>query len=206
MTRHLEALVATPAENTSPPGGPTRRNVLAFVPIAAAVGLVGVLAIGLGRDPRILPSTLIGKSVPDFNLPPVLGRSLGLSNANLRGEVALVNVFASWCVECREEHPLFIRLARDQVIPIHGINYKDAPGDAANWLDIRGDPYTRTGGDRNGRVSIDWGVYGVPETFVVGADGMIAHKHIGAITEQALSETILPLVEQLREQAARVQS
>lgn len=201
MTQHLEAVEGMAAEGSPPPASLARRNVLAFLPVAAVAGLFGVFAIGLGRDPSILPSTLLGKPVPDFDLPPVQGRSLGLSSANLRGAVSLVNVFASWCVACREEHPIFMRLAQEKVVPIHGINYKDAPEDAANWLDTRGDPYTRTGADRNGRVAIDWGVYGVPETFVVGADGVIAYKHIGAVTEQALSETILPLVAKLRAQA-----
>lgn len=205
MTRHPGSADGAPVESNSPPGVVTRRNILAFAPLAAVAGLVGAFAIGLGRDPSILPSTLIGKSVPDFDLPPVQGRSLGLSSASLRGQVALVNVFASWCLACREEHPLFMRLARDKVVPIHGINYKDAPEDAAKWLDTRGDPYTRTGADRDGRVAIDWGVYGVPETFVVGADGVIAYKHIGAITEQVLSDTILPLVSELRRESKGAQ-
>lgn len=196
-----ETNVPAPAGDVPSQAGITRRNLLAFVPIAAAAGLFGVFFIGLGRDPSVLPSTLIGKQVPDFTLPPVRGRTLGLSSADLKGEVSLVNVFASWCVPCRLEHPLFLELARKKIVPLYGINYKDAPDDAAAWLDERGDPYTRTGADRNGRVSIDWGVYGVPETYVVGADGIIAHKHIGAITEQALSETILPLVSRLKQQS-----
>jgi cytochrome c biogenesis protein CcmG, thiol:disulfide interchange protein DsbE len=190
----------------SVPGGITRRKLLRYVPIALTAGLFGTLALGLNRNPSRVPSALIGESVPDFSLPPVQGRSLGLSSADLRGEVSLVNVFASWCLACREEHPFFMQLARDKVAPVHGINYKDAPDDAAKWLDTMGDPYTRTGADRNGRVAIDFGVYGVPETFVVGADGVIAYKHIGAITEQVLSETILPLVLRLRQQAAGLQS
>lgn len=201
MTQRLETAGAAPAEGDNPPSGAvTRRNLLAFIPVAAAAGLFGAFFIGLGRDPSVLPSTLIGKPVPDFTLPPVQGRTLGLSSSDLKGEVSLVNVFASWCVPCRLEHPLFLELARQNIVPLYGINYKDAPEDAAAWLDERGDPYTRTGADRNGRVSIDWGVYGVPETYVVGADGVIAHKHVGAITEQALSETILPLVARLRQQ------
>lgn len=178
-----------------------RRSLVALLPLAAVAGLFGVFAISVGCDPSVLPSTLIAKAVPDFDLPPVQGRSLGLSSADLRGEVSLVNVFASWCLACREEHPFFMQLARDKVVPVHGINYKDAPDGAARWLDTMGDPYTRTGADRNGRVGIDWGVYGVPETFVVGADGVIAYKHIGAITVQVLSDTILPLIERLRSEA-----
>lgn len=178
-----------------------RRNVLAFLPLAVAAVLGVVLAWGLTRDPGNLPSTLIGKPVPDFALPPVKGRTLGLSSTDLKGEVSLVNVFASWCVACREEHPLFMKLAAQGTVPLHGLNYKDQPDDAAKWLDSLGDPYTRTGADINGRVAIDWGVYGVPETFVIGADGRVAYKHIGPVTEDALAGTILPLVEELRRQA-----
>lgn len=183
------------------PSGVTRRGLLTFLPLAAVGGLVAVFAAGLGRDPSVIPSALIGRAVPDFALPPVQGRSLGLSTVDLNGEVSLVNVFASWCIPCREEHPVFMRLAREKVLPVYGINYKDAPADATKWLDERGDPYTRTGADLDGRVAIDWGVYGVPETFVVGADGVIAHKHVGAITEQILSDTILPLIARLQVEA-----
>lgn len=178
-----------------------RRNVLAFLPLTVAAMLAVVLAWGLTRDPGNLPSTLIGKSVPGFALPPVRGRTLGLSSTDLKGEVSLVNVFASWCVACREEHPLFMTLAAQGTVPLHGLNYKDQPDDAAKWLDSLGDPYTRTGADISGRVAIDWGVYGVPETFVIGADGRIAYKHIGPVSEEALNGTILPLVEELRRQA-----
>lgn len=179
----------------------SRRQLLYAVPVIGFGGLAALLAARLGSDPSRIPSTLIGKLVPTFSLPPVQGRVLGLSSGDLHGEVSLVNVFASWCVACRAEHPLFMRLAEQKAVPIHGLNYKDRPEDAARWLDSLGDPYTRTGADRDGRVAIDWGVYGVPETFVVGADGRIAHKQIGPVTEQALSETILPLVEELRRQA-----
>ncbi|WP_127524500.1 DsbE family thiol:disulfide interchange protein [Mesorhizobium sp. Z1-4] len=178
-----------------------RRNLLVFLPLVLASVLAVVLAWGLTRDPSNLPSTLIGKAVPDFALSPVKGRALGLSSADLKGEVSLVNVFASWCVACREEHPLFMKLAAQGTVPLHGLNYKDQPDDAAQWLDSLGDPYTRTGADISGRVAIDWGVYGVPETFVIGADGRVVYKHIGPVDEEVLIRTILPLVEQLRSQA-----
>ena len=181
-----------------------RRNVLAFLPLALAAMLAVVLAWGLTRDPSTLPSTLIGKPVPAFDLPPVKGRTLGLSSADLKGEVSLVNVFASWCVACRAEHPLFMKLAAQGTVPLHGLNYKDQPDDAAQWLDSLGDPYTRTGADISGRVAIDWGVYGVPETFVISADGRVAYKHIGPVSEEALNGTILPLEEELRHQAEGV--
>lgn len=178
-----------------------RRNVLAFLPLAVAAVLAMVLAWGLTRDPSNLPSALIGKAVPDFALPPVEGRTLGLSSTDLKGEVSLVNVFASWCVACLEEHPLFMKLAAQGTVPLHGLSYRDQPDDAAKWLDSLGDPYTRTGADISGRVAIDWGVYGVPETFVIGADGRVAYKHIGPVSEEALAGTILPVVEELRRQA-----
>lgn len=169
-----------------------------LIPVALFLALTVALAWGLTRDPRTIPSALIGNPVPEFALPPVQGRTLGLASTDLKGEVSLVNVFASWCTACREEHPLFMRLKEDGAVPIHGLNYKDRPADAARWLDTLGDPYTRTGADRDGRVAIDWGVYGVPETFVVGPDGRIAYKHVGAVTPEVLRTKILPLVESLR--------
>ena len=173
-----------------------RLVVFGPVVIFFAIGLA--FLIGLNRDLNTLPSTLIGKPVPDFSLPPVKGRTLGLATGDLKGEVSLVNVFASWCVACRAEHPVLMQLKQQGTLPIHGLNYKDAPADAARWLDTMGDPYTRTGADRDGLVAIDWGVYGVPETFVVGADGRIAYKQVGAITPDILQRTILPVVVRLR--------
>jgi cytochrome c biogenesis protein CcmG/thiol:disulfide interchange protein DsbE len=187
----------------APSGGVARRRVVFAVPAAAFAGLAGLFALSLGRDPSRIPSALIGGRAPKFSLPPVQRRALGLSDADLLGTVSLVNVFASWCVECRTEHPLLMRLAGEKTVRIHGLNYKDASDDAARWLSALGDPYTRTGADLDGRVGIDWGVYGVPETFVVAADGVIAYKHIGALTEAALADTILPLVARLRQLASR---
>jgi len=186
-----------------PVGGIGRRRLLYAAPALAVVGFAALFASRLGVDPSQIPSNLIGKRVPVFSLPPVQGRTLGLSSNDLHGEVSLVNVFASWCVACREEHPMLLRLKNDGSVPVHGLNYKDHPNDAARWLNKMGDPYTRTGADRDGRVAIDWGVYGVPETFVVGPDGTIAYKHIGPLNTDALDRTILPLVTRLREQARK---
>ena len=185
-------------ERTKPRGQFSRRWLLYTVPAIGFVGLAAVLAKGFNQDPKLVPSVLVGKQVPDFDLPPVKGRILGLSSKSLIGGVSLVNVFASWCVACREKHPLWMKLSTDKTVSIYGLNYKDAPDDAAQWFDKVGDPYTRTGADIDGRVGIDFGVYGVPETFVINREGMIAHKHIGAITVQALHDTILPLVDRLR--------
>ena len=171
-----------------------------LVPIAAFAGLILTFVWALNRNPSTIPSALIGQQAPQFALPAVKGRTLGLSTADLAGEVSLVNVFASWCVACREEHPLLMRMKADGLLPIHGLNYKDEPDNAARWLNTMGDPYTRTGADLNGRVAIDWGVYGVPETFVIAKDGRIAHKQIGPLTPEVLEETILPLIRRLRQQ------
>ena len=178
--------------------GLRRRRLLYLLPLGVFGGLAAMFAVGLGRDSTKIPSALIGKPVPPFALPPVQGRTLGLSSTDLGGAVSLVNIFASWCAPCRQEHPLFLDLKKRGTIPLYGINYKDRPEDASSWLDELGDPYTRTGADRDGRVAIDWGVYGVPETFVVDRAGVIAYKHIGPLASEALNGTILPLVERLR--------
>ncbi len=169
-----------------------------YIPLAGSLALAVVFAIGVTLNPRDIPSPLIGKQVPTFSLPAVQGRTLGLANTDLRGEPSLVNVFASWCAACRDEHPLLMGLKEKGIVPIHGINYKDKPADAQAWLDELGDPYTRTGADISGWVAIDWGVYGVPETYVVDREGRIAHKHIGAISPEALRETILPISSKLQ--------
>jgi cytochrome c biogenesis protein CcmG/thiol:disulfide interchange protein DsbE len=185
-----------------PDGQPERqkssRNFAILLPVSIFLGIVVLLAIGLTMDPRKVPSPLIDKPVPTFSLAPVQGRQLGLASNDLKGEVSLVNVFASWCVACRQEHSLLLEVGRQNIVPIHGLNYKDEADDAAGWLDALGDPYTRTGADLNGRVGIDWGVYGVPETFVIDKNGNIAYKHIGPISQQDWETKIHPLVVELQ--------
>ena len=194
-----EEILTTP--NSEPRSRPLRQRRLAFLlPLGVFLILVVALALGMTRNPGTIPSALIGKPVPQFSLPPVKGRTLGLSSDDLRGEVSLVNVFASWCVACREEHPVFMQMKDDGIVPIHGLNYKDQPDNAAKWLNTMGDPYARTGADVNGRVAIDWGVYGVPETFVITRDGRVAYKHIGEVTPKVLKETLLPLIRRLQQQ------
>lgn len=184
---------------TAPHSAEKNRRLVFLVPVLLFVGLAILLGVGLTMNPRDIPSPLIGKPVPEFSLPPVQGRTLGLSSADLKGGVSLVNVWASWCTVCRYEHPLFMRLKAAGVVPIHGINYKDRPQDAAAWLAELGDPYTRTGADINGRVSIDWGVYGVPETFLVDQNGRIVYKKIGQLTQKDLDEDVLPMIGRLRQ-------
>jgi cytochrome c biogenesis protein CcmG, thiol:disulfide interchange protein DsbE len=176
----------------------TVRRRLFVLPVLAFLGISVGLAIGLTRDPSTLPSALLDKPAPVFDLPTVPGRDgEGLSTDDLRGQVSLVNIFASWCGPCRVEHPLLTRLA-DQGITVHGINYKDNPEAARAFLEELGDPYRRVGFDESGRVAIDWGVYGVPETYVVNAEGRIVHRHVGPLMPRDVQETILPLLEELR--------
>lgn len=194
-----EAVNHSDPEQGSYSGQKTGKAVFVIPVILFSVVAV-FFAIGLTLNPRIIPSALIGKPVPEFDLPPVDGRTLGLSDKDLKGQVSMINVFASWCVECRVEHPILMELAAQGVVPIYGLNYKDKPDDARRWLDNLGDPYTRTGADRNGRVAIDWGVYGVPETFIVNKDGEIVYKHIGALSWEIINEKIIPVIEALQEE------
>tara|TARA_R110002110_G_scaffold24942_11_gene92828 strand:+ start:2540 stop:3136 length:597 start_codon:yes stop_codon:yes gene_type:complete len=178
-----------------------RVSGLVVVPVVAFV-LMAFFAWGLLNREEALPSAMLDKSVPDFTLPPVLGREEGLSTQDLIGHVSLVNVFASWCVPCRAEHPLFMELGESGEVPLYGINYKDPPEQARAWLDELGDPYTRIGADRDGRVGIEWGVYGVPETYVIAANGTIAYRHVGPITRAILQGTIMPIVRGLKSSTA----
>lgn len=174
------------------------RRWLVLLPVAVFAALAVALLWGLWNKDERLPSTLIGKPVPEFDLPPIVGRETGLSSADLRGDVSIVNVWASWCVPCRVEMPLLVELAATGTVPIHGINYKDDPEEALAFLDELGDPYTGIGADTTGRVAIDWGVYGLPETFVIDAKGIIAYKHVGPFDRRSLEDTILPVVQRLQ--------
>jgi cytochrome c biogenesis protein CcmG, thiol:disulfide interchange protein DsbE len=151
---------------------------------------------GLGIDTMVLPSPLINEPAPQFSLPALPGHSEGLSSADLKGHVSLVNAFASWCVPCREEHAALLALAAKKRVAIYGIDYKDKPDEALAWIGKLGDPYTQIGAD-SGDVAIDWGIYGVPETFLVDRAGRIRYKHVGPLTEADISGTILPLVTRL---------
>jgi len=175
-----------------------RRAWLRLVPLVVALVIGAFLFVGLGLRPKEIPSALIGKAAPEFDLPALPGRPKGLKTADLKGEVSLVNVFASWCVSCRAEHPLFMKLQASGVVPVHGLNNKDKGEAAMSWLNRYGDPYDRVGADLKGRVSIDWGVYGVPETFLVSAEGRIVCKHIGPVMQRDL-EILLKAIEALRQ-------
>jgi cytochrome c biogenesis protein CcmG/thiol:disulfide interchange protein DsbE len=169
-----------------------------LIPAAVFVGIVALLAIGLQRDPRLVPSPLIGKPAPEFSLPRLEAPERSLGSADLRGRPALLNVWASWCGACREEHALLLAISQSGSVPIYGLNYKDQREDALGWLARLGNPYVATAYDAEGRVAIDFGVYGAPETFVIAADGTILYKHIGPLTETVWQERLLPLVDRLR--------
>ncbi len=174
-------------------------SIGAYLPLLIFVTIGIFLGVGLFLNPHLIPSPLIGRPVPEFNLPPVKGRELGLSSADFKtGEVSILNVFASWCTACLEEHPFMMSLSESGLVQFYGLNYKDSPDAASEWLDKYGDPYMRTGADINGRVAIDWGVYGVPETFIVDQQGIIAYKYIGAINQKVLDEEILPVIRKLK--------
>jgi cytochrome c biogenesis protein CcmG, thiol:disulfide interchange protein DsbE len=179
-----------------------RRRLVVLVPLALFLGLSVLFLIRLGAgDVSHIPSALIGKPAPATNLPPVPGIERdgkpvpGLEAADFKGAVTLLNVWASWCVPCVEEAPLLVRIARDPRIRIAGINYKDSPENAKRFLNRYGNPFAANGMDSNGRASIEWGVYGVPETFVVGRDGLIAYKLIGPITAQNADTVLKPEIE-----------
>jgi cytochrome c biogenesis protein CcmG/thiol:disulfide interchange protein DsbE len=171
-----------------------------LLPLGLFLVLALYFAVGLTKDPKIIPSALIDKPAPEFILPPVAGgTSPGFATADLKkGQVSVVNVFASWCVPCRAEHPEINKLAGMGIVPVYGLNYKDTPQAARAWLDKLGDNYTATGADESGRVGIDWGVYGVPETFIVDGTGRIRFKHVGPIVGDKLEKEILPLIRSIQ--------
>jgi len=174
-----------------------RRRWVFLVPVAVFGLMAAAFYVGLGIDTMVLPSPLIDEEAPAFALPPLPGHGEGFTTADLKGHVSLVNAFASWCVPCRQEHPVLNALAAQKRLPIYGIDYKDKPDAALAWIGSLGDPYTRIGAD-NGRVGIDWGVYGVPETFLVDRAGRIRYKHVGPLSQADIDDTILPLVARLQ--------
>ena len=173
-------------------------NKKLLVPLGVFLVLTAFLFAGLWRDPREVPSPLIDKPAPQFSLAQLRDPATHLGTADMKGQVWLLNVWASWCVSCREEHPLLVELGKAKVVPIIGLNYKDQPGPGKQWLAQNGDPYTTSVMDRDGTVGIDFGVYGVPETFVIDKGGTIRYKQIGPITPEALEKKILPLVRELQ--------
>lgn len=163
--------------------------------IAGFLGLIVVFSIGLTRDPSALPSTYIDEPAPAFDLPSLKDPDRRVNNEKLTGKKSLVNIWATWCVGCRQEHPFLMDLARSGRIPIYGINWRDDRNDALRWLSQYGDPYVMSGFDADGRAGIDWGVYGAPETFLVDENGVVLHKHLGPLDAAAWQRDFEPLLE-----------
>lgn len=168
-----------------------------LIPIGLFALLGILLAYGLKLDPRRIPSPLIDKPLPAFSLPTLENPKKTLANSDFMGQVVLINVWASWCVACKQEHPVLLALSRDKQVPIIGLNYKDKREDATHMLKAEGNPYDVSIVDADGRVGIDWGVYGVPETFVVDKQGVIRYKQIGPITMEVWEQTLLPIIRKL---------
>ncbi|WP_205245686.1 DsbE family thiol:disulfide interchange protein [Devosia naphthalenivorans] len=170
---------------------PARRLFLASIPVVVVVGLVGTFAVALNDRSTDLPSVLVNRPAPNFTLPPILATGVpGLGRADLLGQVSVVNVFASWCIPCRDEHPLLVELKERTGVRLFGVNLKDEESNATAFLEELGNPYDAIGADRDGRASIDWGVYGVPETFLVGADGLVLRRHVGPLDRASLDEFV----------------
>jgi DsbE subfamily thiol:disulfide oxidoreductase len=175
------------------------RRLLYLLPVLAFAAIAGWFWLGLApdRDPTEIPSVMIGKPVPNFDLPPLVAGSPGLKSSELKGQVTLINFFASWCVPCRAEHPLLFTLAQDKRVKIEGIAYKNKPGDTNAYLAELGNPYERVVVDEPGRTAIDFGLYGVPETYLIDRDGMIRFRQVGPLTEEVIDKQLRPLIAEL---------
>jgi cytochrome c biogenesis protein CcmG/thiol:disulfide interchange protein DsbE len=178
------------------------RKLIFLLPVAVFAALLVAFAIGLRHDPHLLPSALIDRPAPDFSLPGLYQPSDGLARKDLEGRVSLVNFFASWCAPCREEHPELMGLARRPGVTLDGVAYKDKPEESRRFLDRLGNPFGHIGVDRAGATAIDFGVYGVPETYVVDGTGHIRYRHVGPLTAEDVKQKILPLIEQIIASAA----
>lgn len=174
-------------------------RLLYMLPVGVFVILAAILALGLERDPGNVPSALLDKPVPDFRLPALKDDKPGLTTADLKGKVQVVNFFASWCVPCRAEHPQITSLA-EMGVAVHGVAYKDQPHASKQFLQQLGDPYTQIGLDLKGRAGIEWGVYGIPETYVIDRNGVIRYKQVGPIDKLRLAQEIAPLIQRLQQQ------
>jgi cytochrome c biogenesis protein CcmG, thiol:disulfide interchange protein DsbE len=168
-----------------------------LIPLLLFVLLAGLLYRGLSLDPKIVPSPLIGKPMPSFTLTRLDDPDKTISDADLKGKVSMLNVWATWCTSCRAEHQTLVEFARTGKLAIYGLNYKDNRADAQRWLMQLGNPYIANAFDPDGRTGIDWGVYGAPETFIMDRHGIIRHKHIGPLTGQVITNEILPLIAKL---------
>ncbi len=174
-----------------------KKSLKFFIPLAIFLGIAAFLFRGLGMDPRRVPSPLVDKPAPEFRLPELKDAAQVVSHQDFKGKVSLLNVWATWCVSCRQEHKVLMKLAKRDGVPIYGLNYKDTRPEAVRWLQMYGDPYLANAFDADGRVGINWGVYGTPETFVIDKTGTIRHKFIGPLNDAEVQETLLPMLAKL---------
>ena len=175
-----------------------KRSIKYLLPLAIFLGIAAFLFRGLGLNPRLVPSPLVNKPIPEFSLPSLVDPEIYVSNEDLLGRVSLFNVWATWCVSCRAEHKVLMHLARNEGVEIFGLNYKDTRPEAIQWLQVLGDPYVTNAFDADGRVGIDWGVYGTPETFVIDRKGVVRYKHVGPLDDRSVSEIVQPLIRKLK--------
>jgi cytochrome c biogenesis protein CcmG/thiol:disulfide interchange protein DsbE len=174
------------------------RRYFYLLPLALFLLLAVYFGVGLTKDPRLIPSALVDKPAPTFSLPALHKGAPGLSKSDLFGQVVVVNVFASWCVPCKVEHPLWMQLKKENVVPVFGIAWKDKRASAVNWLTQHGNPYKLIGFDPDNKVGVDWGVYGVPETYIIDRTGHIRYKHVGPLYPEIWKTNLLPIIQRLK--------
>jgi len=172
-----------------------------LAPIILFAVMIPVFLVGLNLNPNELPSPYLGKPAPQFSLPKLKAPAETIGSEDYAGELALVNVWGTWCVGCRQEHNFLLELAEEEEVPIYGLNWRDQRSEALSWLQQLGDPYVASGFDGDGRVGIDWGVYGAPETFLIGPDGTVLHKHISPLTRDVWDEEFMPRIREARSNA-----
>ena len=171
-------------------------NTRFLLPLIAFAALVGIFVVGLQLDPSRIPSPLVDKPAPEFELPSLHDPAVLVGSADYAGQMVVVNIWATWCPGCRQEHDFLVELANEDIIPIFGLNWRDNRPDALQWLKVLGDPYIASAFDGDGRVGIDWGAYGAPETFLVDASGIVVHKHIAPLTREIWERDFVPLISQ----------
>ena len=192
MSQQTDNLEALPAQQQKP------KRWVYLLPLGLFVVLMVFFFYGLGLNPRLIPSPLIGQPTPEFALPKLSNPDELFKQTNLKGEVSLLNIWATWCTSCRQEHPVLMKIAKSNEVPIYGLYYKDVPELGVNWLKKYGNPYRENAVDEDGKVGIEWGAYGTPETFVIDQQGIIRHKHVGPISWHEWETKLLPLVNALR--------
>ncbi len=177
------------------------KKLIYLLPLLVFFVIGAYFAVGLTKDPRELKSVLINEPAPDIDLPPIKGSDRGLKKADLLGHVSLVNIFGSWCIACKLEHPFLMKIKKKGLVPLYGIDWREKNrDDGPKWLATRGNPYTLVGDDPNSKAAIAFGVYGAPETFLIDAKGVIRYKHVGVITDKVWDQTLWPLIKELRKQ------